>query len=153
MAGGSVNAGNNTGVWLYNGGSLNLIAREGAQPPGVPAGAKWTSFPSLALPDGAAGPAFIGKLLVPKAGQPNPAGVAAANSTGVWAIDSSGTLQLIARTGDLFDGQRKITELTLLGNVPGSPSQRRSFSGDGRNIIYRVTLADGAQHIVGVLLP
>ena len=103
------------------------------------------------MPDGARGPLFVGKLLVPKAGEPNAARITAANGTCVWAADSFGALRLIARTGDRFDAQRKVTALTLLNNMLGSPSQRRSFSDDA--IIYRATLSDGSQHIAVVETP
>jgi uncharacterized delta-60 repeat protein len=152
LAGESVNANSDTGIWLHDGAELKLIAREAAQPPGVPPGAKWGSFQSLALPGGAAGPLFTGKLTIPPPGQPNPARITAANNNGIWVGGSSGALQLIARTGSSFDGNRTVTALTLLGKVPGSPSQARAVAKDG-GIIYRITLSDGSHHLVTVQLP
>jgi hypothetical protein len=94
----------------------------------------------------------LGKLAVPRPGLPNPGQSASVNSTGVWAADSTGELQLIARTGDPFDAQRNIRALTLLNRVPGSPAQTRSFNDTGE-IVYRATLTDGSQHIIVVQLP
>jgi uncharacterized delta-60 repeat protein len=143
---------NNLGIWLRDGATLHLVARKGAQPPGMSAGAKWASFPSLALGNQSFGPLFIGKLAVPDPGRANPARITYVNNTGVWVVDSTGELQLIARTGDPFDAQRNIRALTLLSHVPGSPSQTRSFSAAGE-VVYRATLTDGSQHIVVVRIP
>ena len=151
LSGGGVNAPNVTAIFLRDHNALTMIARQGAQPPGVPAGAKWASFPSFALPEDTAGPIFVGTLVIPAAGTSSPARIAA-NSTGIWAMDSTGELQLIARTGDVFDGQRKITALTLLSTVRSSPSQLRSFTRNGE-VIYRATLSDGSQHVVAAQLP
>ncbi len=140
---------NNIGVWLHDGVESRLIAREGDQPPGVPAGATWDSFPSLALPDGS-GPIFVGRLRASNSADSGR--ITGANDTGVWAVASTGELRLIARTGDAFDGQRKMVALTLLDTVRGSPTQARSYTGTGE-LIYRATLSDGSQQIVTVTLP
>jgi uncharacterized delta-60 repeat protein len=152
LRGGAANAANDTAVFLQDGSTRDMIAREGGQPPGVPLGARWASFPSLALPETAGGPIFIGKLVTPAPGQLNPARITRRNNAGLWAVDASGVLQLIVRTGDTFDAERTITALTLLANVPGSPAQTRSFTATGQ-VIYRVTLDDGSQHVVAVLIP
>jgi hypothetical protein len=91
-------------------------------------------------------------LAVPRPGRANPARITSVNNTGVWAADSTGELQLIARTGDPFDEQRNIRALTLLSHVPSSPAQTRSFSATGE-VVYRATLTDRSQHIVVVQLP
>src|SRR5213078_3480502 len=41
---GGVIATNDTGIWSENNGTLILLAREGAQPPGAPAGARFADF-------------------------------------------------------------------------------------------------------------
>ena len=153
-AGPNVNAANNDGIWSEGPAEARvLIAREGAQPAGIADGARWEIFHSLALPDGAHGPVFLASMSVPAAGRPNPAHITAANNTGVWAVDSSGALQLILREGDVLPGTGSpIRVLTLLGNVAGSPAQTRSYNGSG-DIICRATLADGSEVIAKTHVP
>lgn len=135
-------------IFSVDAASSTLIAREGSQPAGMPVGAKWTKFLSIAMPGGNSGPVFVGKLTGTRAGTPS----TRTNDAGVWAVDSAGTVRLIVRTGEAFDATRKIVSLTLLNNVLGSPTQRRSITAEGE-IIYRATLDDGAQAIVKVLVP
>ena len=153
-AGRGVNAANNDGIWSgARAEAPVLIAREGGQPAGIADGARWEIFHSLALPDGARGPVFLASMTVPAAGRPNPAHITAANNTGVWAVDSSGALQLMAREGDPVAGSGSpIRVLTLLGTVVGSPAQTRSYNGSG-DIIYRATLADGSEVIAKARVP
>ena len=149
-----VSAGNDCGIWFESqSGARVLIAREGAQPPGVADGAQWKSFTSLALADGARGPVFLADLGIPGAGQANPAKIEAANDTGVWAVDSHGVLRLLVREGDLLAGTTTpVRALTLLGHVAGSPAQTRSYNGHAE-IIYRATLSDGSEVIAKAQVP
>ena len=155
-----VSAGNDEGVWFFGQSTLNagtgapvLIAREGAQPPGTPAGARWDAFRSIALPDGATGPVFLADLQIPAVGHPNPARVTASNSTGLWAVDSNGALRLIVRQGDIFPGTSlSIRAISILGNVLGSPGQTRSFNSHAE-LIYRATLSDGSEAIAKARVP
>ena len=149
-----VSTGNDGGIWFQSpNAAAALIAREGAQPPGIADGARWKRFKSLALPDRARGPVFLADLAIPARRKPNPAGINATNDTGVWAVNSKGALQLIVREGDLLAGTTSpIRALTLLGNVAGSPAQTRSFNGKAE-IIYRATLRDSTEMIVKARLP
>ncbi len=153
----NLNSTNDEGIWFFATTSLSttpvLIAREGAQPPGTPLGAKWDTFRSIALPDGAKGPVFLADLEVPAAGRPNPARITASNASGVWAVDSNGVLRLIVRQGDTFPGSAlTIRALTVLGNVVGSPAQTRSFNGHAE-LVYRATLSDGSEAIAKARVP
>lgn len=160
VAGKGISSTNDNGLWWrQNPGdtsSLQLLAREGAQPPGTPAGTKWSAFTSLALPEGNAGPVFTAKLAGSK-GMAQQDRVASSNDQGLWAVDSSGELQLVVREGQevAVDGsttRRKIKSFTVLSAVPGSSAQRRSFDTTGR-IVYRAVFTDGSQAVVKVLLP
>jgi autotransporter-associated beta strand protein len=141
-----------TAIFTVDESGPKLIAREGSAPPGVAAGARWEKFPSVALPDAPCGPIFSGRLLVPLPGQPNPANITFRNRTGVWAVDSTGVVRLIVRTGDALVPTKQIKAFTLLSWVDGSPSQSRFFNTEGE-IIYRATLSDGSQTIVKATLP
>ena len=149
-----VNVLNDDGLW-YRGqsGAPVLVAREGEQAVGAPAGAKWEAFRSIALPDGSNGPVFLADLMVPLAGRPNLAKVTAGNDTGVWAVDSNGVLRLIVREGDVCPGTAlTIRAIALLGNVAGSPAQTRSYNGHAE-LIYRATLSDGSEAIAKARVP
>ncbi|MEO7319701.1 MAG: choice-of-anchor tandem repeat NxxGxxAF-containing protein, partial [Chthoniobacteraceae bacterium] len=155
-----VNSLNDDGLW-YLGQSASdpgtgapvLVAREGAQATGAPVGAKWKAFRSIALPDGSSGPIFLADLVVPAPGRPNPAKVTASNDTGMWAVDSDGSLRLIVREGDIFPGTAlRIRAISILGNVAGSPAQTRSCNGHSE-LIYRATLSDGSEVIAKARVP
>ena len=46
-----IGSANNDGIWQFDvANGLRLVAREGAQPPNMPAGTRWKSFESIALP-------------------------------------------------------------------------------------------------------
>ena len=146
-----------SGIWMAEapngepGSILKLVAREGEQAPGVPTGGRWASFESLAFPGGTAGPAFVAKLRVPPEGQPNPAGIDATNQRGLWAMDSAGVLQLVAREGTFRRGAGIIRKLTVLSHVSGSPAQLRSFA--DRELVILVTTDRGGESIMKILLP
>src|SRR5262249_32029977 len=85
---GNATAANAAGIWSNVGGTLALVARQGADAAGV-TGGKWSSFMSLGLPD-TGGVVFIAKL---KGAKP-------ANDVGIWAADVAGNVSLVAREGD-----------------------------------------------------
>jgi uncharacterized repeat protein (TIGR03803 family) len=151
-AGGGVHGAIDQGLWwLTATDELRLIAREGSQPEDVPAGAQWAAFPSLALPEGSIGPLFTGKLRIPRTGEPNPAGITAANDLGLWAVDSTGANRLLIRKGMPLGG-RTVKTFLALSSVAGSPSQTRAFNSSGE-VVLRITFDDASQGIVLVEVP
>lgn len=82
------------GIWSDASGSLELIAREGSQAPGIEPGVLFGGMGNL-LFTGTGQVAFICSLTGP--------GVNGTNNTGIWATDPDGVLTLIVRTGDTFD--------------------------------------------------
>lgn len=138
-----INATNNDGIWHVSATeALRLIAREGAHAAETPAGTTWTSFTSLALPEGR-GPLFVAKLAN--------GGTTTANDMGLWAADSTGALRLLLREGDAL-GTSTVQTFTVLSTVLGSPAQTRSFN-NGGSIILRATDATGAQHLLSIAVP
>jgi hypothetical protein len=100
--GGAFKSGSSSVVALYcnSTGTLTNFAQTGQQAPGCAPGVKFSAFTLLALPDaggatGDGGIVFEATL--------NGTGVSAANNTGIWAVDSTGTPQLIVRTGDTLN--------------------------------------------------
>ena len=89
-----------------------LLANVGSPAPG---GGHWAAFSFLALPDGPnSAPLFTATLAVSKAD-----GVTPQNKTGLWAVDSSGTLRLLLRPGrQLFIGSARKTVKSFTALVP-----------------------------------
>jgi hypothetical protein len=123
------------GVWANNGGSLALVARQGQQGPGCPTGVTFSAFTSIALPD-QGGVVMLAGLNANRA-----EGVNAANNTGIWAVDSAGNMQLIARKGNLQNG-RTIAAISFLPILPYVTGQTRNFDESTGDIAYQVTFTD-----------
>jgi uncharacterized repeat protein (TIGR03803 family) len=142
--GAGIHAGNNDGLWFHDGSKLTLIAREGDRPAGLPMGAKWKTFNSVALPEGGA-PIFYATLV---AGQ---GGVTTASDTGIWAMDGEGVLSKLIQEGDPF-GSSTVRSFQALLPVSGSPAQTRSFNSHGE-VVIQVTDATGGTHLLQVAIP
>lgn len=84
----------NSGIWSNVGGSLQLIAREGTQAVGTPAGVDFATLIDPALSD-AGQTAFRGTL--------RGTGVDTTNQAGVWA-QKNGFLEIVARAGSPAPG-------------------------------------------------
>jgi hypothetical protein len=132
-----------------------IVARKGSRPPGTPEGAQWASFPSYALGDHGT-VAFLGRLLKPKAGTPNPANVTGANDVGLWFALPGEEPRLLLREGDaLGEGSdaKRVRNFIALTAVSGSPAQRRAFSADGDHLVIKLFATDGTQHLLLITLP
>jgi len=81
-------------IWVHRSGSLNLVARTGAQAPGLPAGVNFLSVFNLVLND--AGQMAFSSYLE---GQ----GVDATNNYAIWS-EGLGSVALVARLGDPAPG-------------------------------------------------
>ena len=136
---------NNIGIWSNTGGTLHLVARGSVQAPGCATGATFALFTSIALPD-QGGVAMLATLNI------GGGSVDLTNKTGIWAVDTFGMLQLVARTGETLDG-KVITKLSFLPVAAGVSGQSRSFSQDTGDLIYKATFADGSSGIYKVIFP
>jgi len=135
-----------TGIWASTSGTLSLIAQQGSQAPGCPPGATFATFTSLALAD------HGGVILIATLNLNAAAGVTAANKTGIWAVDNNGNLQLIARTGDIFNGET-ITALTFMPVVPYVGGQSRNFDLGTGDLVYQATFSNHEGAILEVVFP
>ena len=82
-------------------------------------------------------------------------GVNSHNDTGIWAVDTGGTLNLVVRKGDAVavDGNLKfLSSLSLFTSSPGTAGQSRSFNRSG-GLVYLATFTDKTQAIQKVVLP
>ena len=153
LRGAGVKTTNRTGLWWGRPTSpspLDLVARLGSKATASNGaeidGQVWTAFLTLALPGGAgAGPIFLGKV----AGT----GVTARNNTGLWAVDSTGRVLLLLRTGGSIGAStKKITAMTLLNALPGTTGAARSYN-DAGSIALLATFDDRSQSLVRVDVP
>jgi uncharacterized delta-60 repeat protein len=149
LAGTGVTPKNKSGIWFAaNGVNSKLLARTGDLAPG---GGRWSEFTSLALPtDAARGPIFLGKL-TPSAVDL----VTAKNNVRLWAVDSTGGLQLIFRTGQdaIANGATKQVK-SFIALAPAATSLGAASSYDNHgNIAILATFTDGAQALLVVTVP
>jgi hypothetical protein len=81
-------------------------------------------------------------------------GVTSANDYGIWALDSGGTLQLIAREGDTQAVTGKVIKtLAFLPSISGVNGQTRSFSQTTGDLVYSATFTDKSAGIFKVVVP
>ncbi|MBL9114870.1 MAG: hypothetical protein JNJ83_07655 [Verrucomicrobiaceae bacterium] len=139
-----ITSSSNDGVWYDDSTVLKLMAREGAQPPGVVTGARWKSFNTVALPEGR-GPIFVATLEVGRAG------ITTGKDKGVWATDSAGAVKKLIQEGDPI-GVSKVASFQVLSTVSGSPAQTRSFNSAGE-VVMQVTDTAGGTHLLHVAVP
>lgn len=146
---GLATAASSTGIWSTDSGALMLVAQQGDAAPGCPVGVTFASFPELAL-NGAGGVANRGGVifLAKLAG----VSVTAANNLGIFAVDRTGTLRLIVRTGDVLNG-KTIASLTFLPAETLVNGQARSFAPSTGDLVYNATFSDRSQAIFNVVFP
>jgi hypothetical protein len=134
------------GVWtsstLTN--PLNPVAFVGESAPGCSPSTTFRSFDQIALPD-QGGVVILATVNSGASGQ-----------QGIWAQDTAGKLQLIARQGGTVKvgGVNKtIAMLSFLNSPSSSGGQTRHFSQDTGNLIFSVTFSDRTQAIMKVIFP
>jgi hypothetical protein len=133
---------NNAGLWRYTlERNVELLGLEGSPATGVGGGAVFNTFTSYALPEGKCGPIFTATLAKGSSGA----------TSGLWAVDSLGTTQLLACGGQMINN-KTIKSMTLLDRIPGSEAQRRSFNDKGQ-IIWLANYNDNTTAIVLTTLP
>ena len=91
LAGTTVDHTNQTGIWSEGTGLLSMVVREGELAPGTGPGVRHRNFMWMVLNDN-------GRISF--AGDLNGTGVTNNNFQGLWS-DANGTMQLLARTGNL----------------------------------------------------
>ena len=149
LQGTGIKAGNKTGIFCGPTDDLRLRARLGDAVPdegGTATTAVWSKFITCALPSGAgAGPVFLAET--------SGGDSTVKNKLALWAVDSSGTLRRLLRTGEsLTTGGPALTNLTLLNAVPGAFGATRSFNATG-SLALTATFADQTQALVRVDIP
>jgi hypothetical protein len=133
--------------WKPPGKPVQLLARSGSRPPGLPRGAQWESFSSLAIAT-LRGPIFRGTLV------PGYGGVTTANARGVWATDFTGSVRLLFRTGvpNAIVHGKTLQSCSLLGGSPAGTAMTRGISQEG-TVAWLATFTDNTQAIISTEIP
>ncbi|QDV75397.1 DUF7453 family protein [Botrimarina mediterranea] len=130
---GGVTADDDSALWVEKGQDLQLVAREGSPAPGV-SGAIFDSISGLPLLNHRDQVAFSGSLRV------GFGGVTENDNDGIWATDSNGVLQLIAREGDSVEVApgdfRTFTEFRFFSNTGNADGVRSPFSDNGELVFW-----------------
>ncbi|HYO23433.1 MAG TPA: choice-of-anchor tandem repeat NxxGxxAF-containing protein [Lacipirellulaceae bacterium] len=145
MSGGGVTETNNSGIWSDGSGTLALVAREGSQAPGTPAGSRFGDFAGWAPVINSSGRiAFFASL------QPNDASVNAGNDAGIWAENQQGVLTLVAREGDLFQvapGDLRTLASLSFGEMFRRDERRTITFTDDFKLAFAATFTDGSSGV------
>ncbi|HEV7866529.1 MAG TPA: choice-of-anchor tandem repeat NxxGxxAF-containing protein, partial [Chthoniobacteraceae bacterium] len=149
----AVTAANDTGVWGSLSGTLNLVAREGSQAPGLAPGVVFGTFKPQAGVEALVTANNEGQVafkLSLTGTNVNPD-----NDTTLWAQRPDGVLALIAREGDMWQvGVGDLREVVNIGFDPGDPGNQFS---DGWNdlsqIAFTLEFLDNSSGIFVVQVP
>ncbi len=151
LSGAGVDSESDTGIWRsLASGETQQLAIEGGQAVGTDVGVFYTIATGLSLHlNGQGRIAFASGL--------RGAGVTADNAAGLWAEDSKGELQLIARSGDLLevvdeDGNvsfRTISTLSFASRVlnSGNGASKPSSFNDLGQIVFEASFTDGSNGV------
>ncbi|MGE5610822.1 MAG: choice-of-anchor tandem repeat NxxGxxAF-containing protein [Bacillota bacterium] len=155
VAGTGITEDNKMAVWAGEAGALRLVARAGDHAPGTPEGIvfgrhQWSStsqyMPAFEVSGhvNALGQvAFMGHL--------SGLGIDNTNYEGIWATMPDGTLELVARQGELFDvGGGDLREILSLGEFVKSGGL--SFNDRGE-LAFVAGFADGTSGVVVAYVP
>ncbi len=152
LTGAGVSAATKTALWWGTGSDIStyeIVARQGAaatDAAGAVSGTspKYGAFLSTALPGGSeSGPVYVAKL--------SGAGVSVKNNLGLWAVDSTGLVRRLLRTGDSV-GALKVTAFTALTSSSGSLSVTRSFNETG-GVDALVSFSDHTKAVMHLAIP
>lgn len=121
-----VTAATANGIWQISPeGTLSLVARTGSAAPGT-SGALFSAFNTLVLPD-TKGPIFTATLTN------NGTAVTAANNSGLWATNNSGTVVLVARKG--AQPTPTLASFSIFNAEAGLNGQSRHFRNNGNLLL------------------
>ena len=137
---------NDAGIWWFPNefpSTPQLLAREGAQPPGVPAGAEWKAFSSLAVSGW--NPLFTATMRI------GPGGVTSADDKGLWGVDSQGELKLLLREGQSVL-RKTVRSFRVLEAAAGSGGTMRTYNHDN-TVLAVVKFTDAETSVVKLELP
>ena len=151
LSGSAVNSANKTGIWYAADGiTPKLVARTGSAAAGGGHFAKFTSMVLPAYTSGSNGPIFTAMLTASAADSIN-----GKNNLGLWAVDSTGTVQLLLRTGQTVTVDSKsetVKTFAALTLAAGSIGAASGYDNSG-NIAVLATFGNGTQALLQLAAP
>ena len=131
------------GIWSEGGGSLHLVALEGAAAPGTSPGMVFHETFSNTVLNDRGQVAFLGAVIgLDPESRP---------MEGIWAEDSQGVLHLIALEGqhiEVAPGDiREISDLDFVGNIGNGSSPPYGFNDNGQ-LVFEAVFEDSMHAIV-----
>lgn len=143
LNGASVDDTNDSGIWIGDLDSIELIARKGDRPPGVPTEFSYGAFRS-AIRNETGQTAFWAQLADDDGRR--------IQEYGIWAQDRGGIVRLIARTGDLIEvapaDTRTIDGLQFFSSGPGDNGIPTATGlNDRGQVAFWASFTDGSQGI------
>lgn len=153
LTGPTVDSTNDKGIWVESGGVLTKFAREGDQAPGT---APNTVFSFLS------DPSFNGQGQIAFWATLTDTDGDGTNNIGLWATDPTGVLQLVVRTGDLFDVSEDplVQDLRVIDSIGldtfsiggGEDGMPINFN-DAGQLTFRLGFVDGSDGIFVATIP
>jgi cyclophilin family peptidyl-prolyl cis-trans isomerase len=144
------------GVWCNSTGTLSIVAQQGTYAPSA-IGGTFAAFNQIALPDQGGLGNHGGVVMLATLNASTTYGITPANNTGIWAVDTTGTLQLIVRTGDLLPDRagafKTVASLAFLPNETVVNGQTRSFDPTSGDLVFLATFSDKTTGIYAVSFP
>jgi len=149
ITGPGVTSSNDEGFWAGTASNLRLVAREGAQAPGYPAGVVFKSFITLPTMNSLNQMAFLASVAGP--------GITTANDQGIFATTLDGTLILLAAEGAPIQvapgDQRTVATINLIYSPSGGQDGRFMSLNDAGKVVFYATFTDGSQGIFLATIP
>lgn len=147
LNGAGVDDTNDRGIWSQTSGELAMIAREGDQAPGTCAGTVFSEVFIDEIPFFPGDPFFLtfrGPIQNAVGHTSFVAGLSGpdvdeTNHLGIWS-EGSGTLELVARTGDVAPGVDDGAEFVFFGSIPINPI---NMNANGDVAFMGVLVGDG----------
>lgn len=149
LTGAGVDMTNDTGLWADNGGTLELVVREGSQAPGLAAG---TQFGALVF----GGINNTGMVLF-DATLVGGAVTVGVNDRSLWLHRPGLGLTLLARSGEMVEvapgDMRTIMELATIGGSRGSEDGGRECLNDSGQAVFLASFTDTSVAILATIGP
>ena len=131
-----INSTNDAGIWSDGSGSVQLVAREGDQAPGMPMGALFSDLngrASVSFASNSAGHvAFVANVIG--------GGTTSADNRGLWVQDENGNLRLVLRRGDAIEvapgDERIVSFFELSTRTGGGEGLARGFNDNYQLALY-----------------
>lgn len=134
------------GIWAHDGTAMRLVARQQVgEAPGI-AGAFFSKFQDIALPDD-------GRVIFTASLALGKGGVSAVNDFTLWREDGAGSIALLLREGEQIEVdhlQKTIKTIAVFGpGSPGTLDQRRGFNNSGV-ALARVSFTDRSAALIRI---